>query len=32
MKSIHKIKWLGTLALLLFALVPQMRAQEVDDL
>ncbi len=32
MKSIHKIKWLGTLAALLFALVPQMRAQEVDDL
>lgn len=32
MKSICKVKWLGTLAALLFALVPQMRAQDADDL
>lgn len=31
MKS-NKITWLGTLAALLFALIPQMKAQEVDDL
>ena len=31
MKS-NKIKWLGTLAALLLAFIPQVRAQEVDDL
>jgi len=31
-KNPFRVKWLGTLAALLFALVPQMKAQEVDDL